>query len=333
MSKTIGAISEAAMIIAATMMVLIALYAAYIKFVVSSNKSTKDKDVEANDSEDSESTSSHSGSLRSRSKSVRFSDEINDSPLNDGAYVTPQDIPEANISSSQASQERAPKLNNVFRRFARSLTSLMSLTDENTLEEESDDEVELAFDDTVTPSTRSLTPSPSVSIETPSDSMSDEIPPIPGLRSPSETARSRAQSDDDKKMVHIQSFMQSLAVASPRTRSHSVPTQTDDDGFFVGEEVMYQSKKRWKRGVVTSLNPLKVKGADNFRSKKYANVRKLTVLPEIGEEVDDMDVETMTLEDYENLMRSARRDTVKSRAMLSKSMKSHADLVKTITKG
>jgi len=331
MSKTIGAISEAAMIITATMMVLIALYAAYIKFVVSSNKSTKDKDVEANDSEDSESTSSRSGSLRSRSKSVRFSDEINDSPLNDGMYVTPQDIPEANISSSQTSQEPAPKLNNVFRRFARSLNSLMSLTDENTLEEESDDEVELAFDDTVTPSTRSLTPS--VSIETPSDSMSYEIPPIPGLRSPSETARSRAQSDDDKKMVHIESFIQSLAVASPRTRSHSVPTQTDDDGFFVGEEVMYQSKKRWKRGVVTSLNPLKVKGADNFRSKKYANVRKLTVLPEIGEEVDDMDVETMTPEDYENLMRSARRDTATSRAMLSKSMKSHADLLKTITKG
>merc|ERR1719483_1637767 len=239
-------------------------------------------------------------------------------------YVTPQDIPEA---SSQTSQEPAPKLNNVFRRFARSLNSLMSLTDENTLEEELDDEVELAFDDTVTPSTRSLTPS--VSIETPSDSMSYEIPPIPGLRSPSETARSRAQSD----VVHIESFIQSLAVASPRTRSHSVPTQTDDDGFFVEEEVMYQSKKRWKRGVVTSLNPLKVKGADNFRSKKYANVQKLTVLPKIGEEVDDMDVETMTPEDYENLMRSARRDTATSRAMLSKSMKSHADLLKTITKG
>jgi len=163
--------------------------------------------------------------------------------------------------------------------------------------------------------------------------MSDEIPSLPALQSPSDTSRSRAQSDDDKKRVHIESFMQSLAVASPRTRSHSVPAQTDDDGFFLGEEVMYQSKKRWKRGVVTSLNPLKVKGADNFRSKKYANVRKLTVLPEIGEEVDDMDVETMTSEDYENLMRSARRDTTTGRAMLSKSMKSHADLLKTITKG
>lgn len=329
MSKTIGAISQAAMIIGATMMVLLALYAAYIKFALSSNKSTKDEDVEANDSEDSESTSSRSGSLRSRSKSVRFCDEITDSPLDDGAYVTPQAIPEANRSSIQTPEDPAPKLNDVFRRFARSLTSLMSFTNETM--EDSDDEVELAIDDAISPSSLSLTPS--VSIETPSDSMSDEIPAIPGFQSRSETVRSRAQSDDDKKRVHIEAFVQSLAVASPRTRSHSVPAQTDDDGFFLGEEVMYQSKKRWKRGVVTSLNPLKVKGADNFRSKKYANVRKLTVLPEIGEEVDDMDVETMTPEDFENLMRSARRDTATSRAMLSKSMKSHGDLMKTITKG
>jgi len=330
MSKTIGAISQAAMIIGATMMVLLALYAVYIKFALSSNKSTKEEDVEANDSEDSESTSSRSGSLRSRSKSVRFCDEIKDSPLDDDAYVTPQAIPDANLSSIQTPQDPAPKLNDVFRRFARSLTSLMSFTNESN-EELSDDEVELAIDDAISQSSLSLTPS--VSIETPSDSMSDEIPAIPGFQSRSETVRSRAQSDDDKKRVHIESFMQSLTVASPRTRSHSVPAQVDDDGFFLGEEVMYQSKKRWKRGVVTSLNPLKVKGADNFRSKNYANVRKLTVLPEIGKEVDDIDVETMTPEDFENLMRSARRDTATSRAMLSKSMKSHGDLMKTITKG
>merc|ERR1719499_1973639 len=117
-----------------------------------------------------------------------------------------------------------------------------------------------------------------------------------------------------------------------RKRSQSEPL-TDENGFYVGEEVQYRGKSRWKRGIVTSINPLKVQGEGNYRARAYEQVRKLRVLPsKIGEEVDDMDVQDMTFDDFKRLMKSARRNTRASRHHLADARKSRANLVDTLAR-
>merc|ERR1719447_2360136 len=70
-----------------------------------------------------------------------------------------------------------------------------------------------------------------------------------------------------------------VEAAMTRNRGKSEPIKADENGFYVGEEVQYRGKARWKRGVVTSINPLKVQGGGNYRSHQYEKVRKLRVLP------------------------------------------------------
>merc|ERR1719193_2886767 len=121
--------------------------------------------------------------------------------------------------------------------------------------------------------------------------------------------------------------------AMTRNRGKSEPSNADENGFYVGEEVQYRGKSRWKRGVVTSINPLKVQGEGNYRSHAYEKVRKLRVLPsKIGEEVDDMDVQDMTFDDFKRLMKSARRNTRASRHHLADARKSQAKLVDTLVR-
>merc|ERR1719204_2294144 len=116
--------------------------------------------------------------------------------------------------------------------------------------------------------------------------------------------------------------------AATRKRSTSEPIEVDENEFYVGEEVQYRGKSRWKRGVVTSINPLKVQGDGNYRARAYEQVRKLRVLPsKIGEEVDDMDVQDMSFDDFKKLMNSARRNTRASRHHLADARKSQAKLV------
>jgi len=118
-----------------------------------------------------------------------------------------------------------------------------------------------------------------------------------------------------------------------RNRSQSEPIEADENGFYVGEEVQYRGKSRWKRGVVTSINPLKVQGEGNYRSHGYEQVRKLRVLPsKIGEEVDDMDVNEMTFDDFKRLMRSARQNTRTGRDLLADTAKRQSQLVEVLAR-
>jgi len=99
--------------------------------------------------------------------------------------------------------------------------------------------------------------------------------------------------------------------------------------FDVGEEVEYRSKTHWKRGIVTSLSPLKVKGEFNWLAKHYEQVRKLRVL---SEESSDPDGKEFSLEEFKNIMQSARRHTLHGKGFLSHSMKSRSNLLKTLAR-
>jgi len=286
------------------LIIVMAIYIFYTKFTQASKNSTSKQDVEDNpsvaDFERGISNSSlRSGkpSLRSRSKSVRWVDEVSQS-----GTVTPQSVPDANVAidlaetpSTNPGTPGQTHIGSVFKRFTRSLVSLMS------------DDISVPMEDEES--------------ETPDSAGFEDIPEVPmGKRTVD-----KAHTDDIECMK--------IEMLSPRTRSISLPAKTDKNNFFVGEEVEYRSKNRWKRGFVTAINPLKVKGEDNYRSKQYDEVRKLRAMPLIGEEVDTMDVEEMTHEDFVNIMQSARRNTIHGRAALTKAMQSQSNLVRTVTKG
>lgn len=99
--------------------------------------------------------------------------------------------------------------------------------------------------------------------------------------------------------------------------------------FDLGEEVEYRSKTHWKRGIVTSLSPLKVKGEFNWVAKHYEQVRKLRVF---SEESSDPDGKVFSLEEFKNIMQSARRHTSHGKSFLSHSMKSRSNLLKTLAR-
>lgn len=114
--------------------------------------------------------------------------------------------------------------------------------------------------------------------------------------------------------------------------SKSMPVFSSNSDFYINEEVLYWSKKKWKKGIVTKLNPIKVRGLDNFKSKEYEKVRKLVSLPsKIGETVDEQNVEEMTDEDYLQLMKDIRRNTRASRGFLRKARNTQIRLVETVS--
>jgi len=256
-------------------------------------------------------------------KSVRFADE----ELCEAAHVTPQMIPrqvslavgsdEEDVTSEEKSSPRQNRpssiVTNLFRSLSRSL-SLYSIKSES--EDLEDDERSCSRNLPSPTSDTGEFPDSSENLS----SMIDEI---------SEESSTPDSAPSSPRSLHEEVTM----TFSPRNRSKSVPVKTDENGFYVGEEVQYRGKARWKRGVVTSINPLKVQGDGNYRARQYEQVRKLRVLPsKIGEEVDDMDVDEMTFDDFKRLMRSARQDTRTGRDLLADTAKSQSLLVETITR-
>jgi len=51
----------------------------------------------------------------------------------------------------------------------------------------------------------------------------------------------------------------------------------NNEVFQVGEEIECKYKKKWYRGKITKLRPLKVKRPKDWRSWKCTDVRKLRV--------------------------------------------------------
>jgi len=260
-----------------------------------------------------------------RHKSVRFADE----KLTCRAHVTPQVVPiptQVSIPVGTEQQDaKSPKrrqskrssiVTNLFRSLSRSL-SLFSPKSESGLE---DLEIEVEsrsrrISDHLSDVDECLDISEGYIVEMNSD-LADHISEESTTASSTLTPRKR---QEDAPMT--------------RNRSQSEPTKADENGFFVGEEVQYRGKSRWKRGVVTSINPLKVQGEGNYRSHGYEQVRKLRVLPsKIGEEVDDMDVNEMTFDDFKRLMRSARQNTRTGRDLLADTAKRQSQLVEVLAR-
>lgn len=240
----------------------------------------------------------------SRSKSVRWLDEAsNNSPL--AAYVTPQAIPEAQhvvpIPDSPQSPVKSPqKKMSTLRAFSKSMISLFWTDSEDASE---------SFSDT--------------------ESDGDDRGTAFDIESPTEYTQSEVQRASSN-LAEYESVQRRAELGEMPNRSKSVPI-SDDNGFYVGEQVEYCGRSKWKRGVVQSLHPLKIKGDGNMRAKQYSKVRKIRT--RTTEELLEMDVKDMTDEDYKNLILGARRDTRCSQAALYKSMQSRAKLVDTITKG
>lgn len=156
--------------------------------------------------------------------------------------------------------------------------------------------------------------------------------------SDSETMNSPTLADEIEKSTPraFQDVEENAAVSkecTPRLHnSKSMPVLSSNSEFYIDEEVLYWSKNRWKKGKVTKLNPIKVRGLDNFKSKEYEKVRKLVSLPsKIGEAVDDQNVEEMTDEDYLKLMKDIRRNTRASRGFLRKAKTTQVRLVDTVS--
>jgi len=250
-------------------------------------------------------------------KSVRFSEYSEE--LSE-AHETPQMVPIPQVTLAVGSdcedaiseEKRSPRksraasvVSNLFRNLSRSM-SLFSLKSED-LDEDDD------FSHTPSPPSDDLT------------DLSENFMISEEISTPPESPQSLV--DEHR-----------VACSSPqcsrnRIQSEPIKIQSDENGFYVGEEVQYRGKARWKRGVVTSINPLKVQGDGNFRARQYEQVRKLRKLPsKIGEEVDDMDVEEMDFDDFKRLMRSARQNTRTGRDLLADTAKSQSLLVETITR-
>lgn len=247
-------------------------------------------------------------------KSVRFADE----DLGSEAHVTPQMIPTPTkvtlaVGSDLEDEdrqfpERSKRSSSIVTNFFRSLSRSLSLYSINA---ESEDLSEV--EDMRSSSTSECHDTSMESITELADDTSDDFSTMssPGI-SP----------------VFI-----SKELSNTRNRSKSEPIEIDENGFHVGEEVEYRGKLRWKRGIVTSINPLKVQGEGNYRARAYDQVRKLRVLPsKIGEEVDDMDVHEMTFDDFKRLMKSARQNTRTSRHILADAAKSQSQLVETLAR-
>merc|ERR1719220_2101609 len=99
--------------------------------------------------------------------------------------------------------------------------------------------------------------------------------------------------------------------------------------YSLGEEEMYKSKTHWKHGIVTSLNPLKVKGEFNWGPKQYEKVRKMRGNSEVND-CSSNEEEEFTFEDFRNILTSARQDTITGRQSLSMSQQSRSNLLQTI---
>jgi hypothetical protein len=209
---------------------------------------------------------------RGRGKSVKWEDqETGRTPK-----VTPQVIPvrlsksegpssPSELENSELTLPSMTMKGTLYRRFARSLGSLFSASDSETMN---------------------------------SPTLADEI----------EKSSPRAFQDVEENAAVSEE-------CTPRLHaSKSMPVFSSNSEFYIDEEVLYWSKNRWKKGIVTKLNPIRVKGLDNFKSKEYEKVRKLVSLPsKIGEAVDEQNVEEMTDEDYLKLMKDIRRNTRASR--------------------
>jgi len=247
-------------------------------------------------------------------KSVRFADE----DLSE-AHVTPQRIPtptkvslEVGTDEEDFALERSKRsssmVTNFFRSFSRSLSLYSMKSESEDLEE---------VDESSHPGRLSSL------IECHSTSMEDSSDLTDELSEESITMSSTVSTP----------CLEQKEISINRDRSKSEPVQSDENGFYVGEEVQYRGKSRWKRGIVTSINPLKVQGEGNYRARAYEQVRKLRVLPsKIGEEVDDMDVREMTFDDFKKLMKSARQNTRTSRHFLAETAKCQSQLVDTLAK-
>jgi len=252
-------------------------------------------------------------------KSVRFSEYFEE--LSE-AYVTPQRVPIPQVTLAVGSdcedaiseEKRSPRksraasvVSNLFRSLSRSM-SLFSI--------KSDD---LDEDDGIS-RLSSMGSQTSDDLTDFSESMISEE-----IATPPETPQSMV---DERIMVCA-----SPKCSRNRSQSEPIKMESDENGFYVGEKVQYRGKARWKRGIVTSINPLKVQGDGNYRARQYEQVRKLRKLPsKIGEEVDDMDVEEMDFDDFKRLMRSARQNTRTGRDLLADTAKSQSLLVETITR-
>jgi len=260
-------------------------------------------------------------------KSVRFADE----ELSCHADVTPQIVPVPTkvslaVGTDEEDEKKAPErssrsssiVTSLFRSLSRSL-SLYSMKSES-------EDLEVEEPSQPRRRSRPLYVSDLDACQCLSeDSMNDLTDEI---SEESPTSRSPA-SITEISSISPRQFQR----AATRKRSTSEPIEVDENEFYVGEEVQYRGKSRWKRGVVTSINPLKVQGDGNYRARAYEQVRKLRVLPsKIGEEVDDMDVQDMSFDDFKKLMNSARRNTRASRHHLADARKSQAKLVDTLAR-
>lgn len=264
-------------------------------------------------------------------KSVRFADE----ELSCHAHVTPQIVPiptkvSLAVGTDEEDEKKAPegssRSSSIVTSLFRSLSRSLSLYSIKSPKSESED---LEVEEPSHPRRRSrpLYVSDMDEHVLSDDSMNDLTDEI------------SEESPTKRKLAEVES----LSSISPRNikgegsmtrnRSRSEPIEVDENDFYVGEEVQYRGKSRWKRGIVTSINPLKVQGDGNYRARAYEQVRKLRVLPsKIGEEVDDMDVQDMTFDDFKRLMKSARRNTRASRHHLADARKSQAKLVDTLAR-
>jgi len=314
--------NSATLVIGALMVVVACFCVALLmsgKFLV--QRSTQEADDSPNDGSQENGSparsSMNNSTLCKTRKSVRFLDELEESESRRRSFVqvTPQIVPDAHtlpipIASDgedetleQSVSRRHSQLGDMFRSFGRSLFNLM--------EHDSNE-------------------SNSITECTPSSSPDRVLP----RQNPIRTERSQSHDKEAIRRAKSEYSSSALTTKNREAKRKSMPIgmRSDEKGFYVGEEVEYLGKKHWKRGTVVSIDPLKVKGEDNFRAKTYDKVRKLRILPLIDEEVCNIDVDDMTMEDFKRLMMSARQDARCSRSSLSDAKESRKKLNETLAR-